>query len=207
MNNNLQKKSMTVHSNQLNANHLGFIKPNYRIAMLSFAVISGLMAITACNQTKVDKQIELESSTEILFEMQEKEAKNGMLMTYQAEMLMQKSMQSKQLSVAVMLPRSSIIMVQPKPISSIDLPVINIDQNDGNYLKSLQNSIKQVSLDPISTFSVDVDTGSYSNIRRILNKGQLPVNDAVREEAFINYFKYDYNGQSVLILLLPCIVK
>lgn len=194
MNNYFQKKSLTTHSNQFNANHLGFIKPNYRIAMLSFAVISGLTVMTACNQTKIDKEIELEPSTDILAEMQEKQAKTEILVTYQAEMLMQQNMQSKQLSVAVMSPRSSIIRVQPKPITSIGLPVINIDQNDESYLKSLQNPVKQVSLDPVSTFSVDVDTGSYGNSRRILNKGQLPVSDAVREEAFINYFNYDYSG-------------
>ncbi|MGQ0552384.1 MAG: YfbK domain-containing protein [Planctomycetota bacterium] len=46
--------------------------------------------------------------------------------------------------------------------------------------------------EPLSTFSVDVDTASYSNARRFLNAGQLPPADAVRLEEFINYFDYDY---------------
>ncbi|NIN34246.1 MAG: hypothetical protein GTO60_03740, partial [Gammaproteobacteria bacterium] len=41
---------------------------------------------------------------------------------------------------------------------------------------------------PVSTFSIDVDTGSYSNVRRLLQAGSLPVQDAVRLEELINYF-------------------
>ena len=45
---------------------------------------------------------------------------------------------------------------------------------------------------PLSTFSIDVDTASYSNVRRFINSGQLPPKDAVRIEELINYFTYDY---------------
>jgi Ca-activated chloride channel family protein len=45
---------------------------------------------------------------------------------------------------------------------------------------------------PVSTFSIDVDTGSYSNMRRWISQGQLPPEDAVRAEEFINYFDYSY---------------
>ncbi|MCK5716499.1 MAG: von Willebrand factor type A domain-containing protein, partial [Thiomargarita sp.] len=54
------------------------------------------------------------------------------------------------------------------------------------------NGIKQASQHPVSTFSIDVDTGSYSNVRRMLEAGQLPRHDAVRVEEMINYFSYDY---------------
>jgi len=47
---------------------------------------------------------------------------------------------------------------------------------------------------PLSTFSVDVDTASYSNVRRMLLDGYMPDYDAVRVEEFINYFSYDYDG-------------
>ena len=46
--------------------------------------------------------------------------------------------------------------------------------------------------DPVSTFSVDVDTGAYANSRRFLSQGQLPPADAVRSEELVNYFRYDY---------------
>lgn len=55
-----------------------------------------------------------------------------------------------------------------------------------------ENGVRQVAQAPVSTFSVDVDTGSYSNVRRMLNAGRLPPSDAVRVEELINYFPYDY---------------
>ncbi len=54
------------------------------------------------------------------------------------------------------------------------------------------NPVKRVTEHPVSTFSIDVDTGAYANVRRMLNQGQLPVKDAVRVEEMINYFSYDY---------------
>jgi Ca-activated chloride channel family protein len=54
------------------------------------------------------------------------------------------------------------------------------------------NPVTRVAESPVSTFSIDVDTGSYSNVRRMLNAGQLPVQDAVRIEELVNYFDYDY---------------
>ncbi|HRF04581.1 VWA domain-containing protein [Accumulibacter sp.] len=60
------------------------------------------------------------------------------------------------------------------------------------YSPLADNPVKQVAEAPVSTFSIDVDTGSYSNVRRLLNAGQLPPADAVRVEELINYFPYDY---------------
>ncbi len=51
-----------------------------------------------------------------------------------------------------------------------------------------QSSVRQ----PLSTFSIDVDAGSYSNVRRFIREGRLPPKDAVRVEEMINYFRYDY---------------
>ncbi len=61
-----------------------------------------------------------------------------------------------------------------------------------NYANFDDNPVKQVLASPVSTFSIDVDTGSYSVVRRIINSGQLPRHDAVRAEELINYFSYDY---------------
>jgi Ca-activated chloride channel family protein len=54
------------------------------------------------------------------------------------------------------------------------------------------NPIAVTSEDPVSTFSIDVDTASYSNVRRFLRDGELPPTDAVRIEEMVNYFTYDY---------------
>jgi|TARA_B100000315_G_scaffold251949_1_gene287707 Ca-activated chloride channel family protein len=61
-----------------------------------------------------------------------------------------------------------------------------------NYQTYAENSIKRAAEEPLSTFSIDVDTGAYSNMRRYLNLGQMPPVDAVRVEELINYFSYDY---------------
>lgn len=64
--------------------------------------------------------------------------------------------------------------------------------NTEEYARIYENKFLAVSDNPLSTFSIDVDTGSYSNIRRFLNQGQLPPADAVRIEEMINYFSYNY---------------
>ena len=61
-----------------------------------------------------------------------------------------------------------------------------------NYAEIVANPVHRVSESPVSTFSIDVDTGSYANVRRMLNGGYKPPRDAVRAEEFINYFNYDY---------------
>lgn len=65
-------------------------------------------------------------------------------------------------------------------------------QSRERYGEIRNNPVQQVAQAPVSTFSIDVDTGSYSNVRRLLNAGQLPPSDAVRVEELINYFPYDY---------------
>ncbi|WP_047544247.1 VWA domain-containing protein [Pseudomonas simiae] len=55
-----------------------------------------------------------------------------------------------------------------------------------------ENPVHRVAETPVSTFSVDVDTGSYANVRRFLNQGSLPPEGAVRLEEMVNYFPYSY---------------
>jgi Ca-activated chloride channel family protein len=61
-----------------------------------------------------------------------------------------------------------------------------------NYRHRDANAVHLAATDPVSTFSIDVDTGSYTNVRHMLNEGRLPPADAVRTEEFINYFDYGY---------------
>lgn len=63
--------------------------------------------------------------------------------------------------------------------------------NREKYANFEDNGIKVVHESPVSTFSIDVDTGAYSNVRRVINAGNLPVKDMVRAEEMINYFTYD----------------
>lgn len=60
------------------------------------------------------------------------------------------------------------------------------------YAHVAENTFFEAKKDPLSTFALDVDNASYSNVRRFLNEGQLPPRDAVRVEEMLNYFRYDY---------------
>ncbi len=60
------------------------------------------------------------------------------------------------------------------------------------YDRIYDNKFINVKTEPLSTFSIDVDAASYSNVRRFLTNGSLPPKDAVRIEEMINYFNYDY---------------
>lgn len=65
-------------------------------------------------------------------------------------------------------------------------------RNDESYSAINENTFHEAKNDPLSTFSIDVDAASYTNVRRFINGGNLPPVDAVRIEEMINYFDYDY---------------
>jgi len=78
----------------------------------------------------------------------------------------------------------------PDPLgASRYMPMV---QDRENYAHFEDGSVLRVAEHPVSTFSIDVDTGSYSNVRRFLKGGALPRQDAVRVEEMINYFDYAY---------------
>jgi Ca-activated chloride channel family protein len=70
--------------------------------------------------------------------------------------------------------------------------------NTENYADHADNPVVVTAENPVSTFSIDVDTGSYSNVRRMIQAGALPPADAVRAEEFINYFDYAYTPPATL---------
>ncbi len=61
-----------------------------------------------------------------------------------------------------------------------------------NYTEFDDNNVKSVANEPVSTFSIDVDTAAYARVRRSLTNGSLPPKDMVRVEELVNYFTYDY---------------
>ncbi len=65
-------------------------------------------------------------------------------------------------------------------------------ENDENYTKLSENNFEETSLNPLSTFSIDVDKAGYSNVRRLLNNGERVPVDAVKIEEMVNYFNYEY---------------
>ncbi|WP_345779041.1 VWA domain-containing protein [Lysobacter sp. S4-A87] len=80
----------------------------------------------------------------------------------------------------------------PAPIEARQAGAWQQPANTERYAAITDNPVRRVSEEPVSTFSVDVDTGSYANVRRMLNEGARPPADAVRAEEFINYFDYGH---------------
>jgi Ca-activated chloride channel family protein len=79
----------------------------------------------------------------------------------------------------------------PSPMADT-LPPGYRDVPREQYQAYADNPVHAVAETPVSTFGIDVDTGSYANVRRFLNGGQLPPKDAVRLEELVNYFPYAY---------------
>lgn len=90
-------------------------------------------------------------------------------------------MQPAEMSIAMSGPvKAAVEMPRPR-------------ENTERYGKIDTNPVHAVAQTPVSTFSIDVDTGSYANVRRFLsNSGRLPPKDAVRIEEIVNYFDYHY---------------
>jgi Ca-activated chloride channel family protein len=91
-----------------------------------------------------------------------------------------------------------LAVIAPAPMSAA-MPMqaqgyrqVALTANTENYAKHGDNPVQRTAESPVSTFSIDVDTGSYANVRRMLNEGQRPPADAVRAEELINYFDYAY---------------
>ena len=82
--------------------------------------------------------------------------------------------------------------------------------NTESYDHIEENRFRRVEADPLSTFSIDVDTASYANVRRFITDGMLPPAGAVRIEELVNYFRFDYPQPSanepfsITTELAPC---
>ncbi|RWA75750.1 VWA domain-containing protein [Mesorhizobium sp.] len=86
----------------------------------------------------------------------------------------------------------SKLMAQPAPMPADQLQPQEENRDRIETFKT--NPVHETAQDPVSTFSIDVDTASYSFVRRSLKEGTLPDPDTVRVEEMINYFPYDWKG-------------
>lgn len=80
----------------------------------------------------------------------------------------------------------------PAPSNKTDSIYLPVDYNTEEYSHTEENGFKNAYSDPVSTFSADVDTASFANIRRLINDSDKIPEDAVRIEEMINYFDYEY---------------
>jgi Ca-activated chloride channel family protein len=84
-------------------------------------------------------------------------------------------------------------VARERPAGLASMPATRIDFNTEGYDHIQENVFHSAKDEPLSTFSIDVDTASYANVRRFLaQQHQLPPKDAVRIEELLNYFSYDY---------------
>lgn len=74
----------------------------------------------------------------------------------------------------------------------IEAEIVPVQVSTENYAHTPETGFVRVADQPLSTFSAEVDTASYANVRRFLNEGRLPPKDAVRIEELVNYFPYHY---------------
>ena len=87
---------------------------------------------------------------------------------------------------------SSVVRIKGASLLAAGARMPAPDWNTENYSTIHENGFKDATINPLSTFSIDVDNASYTNVRRYINQGELPPVDAVRVEEMINYFSYDY---------------
>ncbi len=88
------------------------------------------------------------------------------------------------------MPMTGAIAGATPPGAMLEGPYVDTEK----YPHATSNPVKRVGEDPVSTFSIDVDTASYANVRSFLRDGMLPPRDAVRVEELLNYFDYGYAG-------------
>ncbi|MDF3023643.1 MAG: magnesium chelatase subunit, partial [Alphaproteobacteria bacterium] len=94
-------------------------------------------------------------------------------------------------SVSAPAPRDRLVVVpEPRPVP-YQQPYYN-EGNSESFPDFVDNPVKSTAAEPVSTFSIDVDTASYAFVRRSINQGQLPPKGSVRLEELINYFPYSY---------------
>jgi Ca-activated chloride channel family protein len=97
-------------------------------------------------------------------------------------------MQSEEQAMPSLAPERIVVAPSPQP----DNITISPAPDTESFANADSNPLRVTAEEPVSTFSIDVDTASYALVRSSLSRGQLPPNAAVRIEEMVNYFPYDY---------------
>ncbi|PHN04867.1 vWA domain-containing protein [Flavilitoribacter nigricans] len=150
------------------------------LEVIYIGYVTQKVSVTAAQK---ELQIELSTSPEVLEEV--------VVTGYQTQKKRSKpaKVQSREMAAGARLQGRALgIMASPVPASRPKADRFNTEDystiNENRFLRPLNA--------PRSTFSIDVDAASYSNLRRFINEGQVPPKDAIRIEEMVNYFEYDY---------------
>ena len=154
--------------------HLG--KNATRNVLLITAVAS--LGLTACSPSQMSKTLPAETSSTV----------NQDAAVMSESIMASPSVRPSVISQQMMIRSAAQTgIVRPSP------SIIVTPEAKDNYQKNAANPVHRTTDMAVSTLSIDTDTGSYANVRRYLNEGQLPPVDAVRVEELINYFNYQFD--------------
>lgn len=154
--------------------HLG--KNATRNVLLITAITS--LGLTACSPSQMSKTLPAETSSTV---------------NQDAAVVSESIMSSPSVKPSVI---SQQMMIRSAAQTGIVRPspsIIVTPEAKDNYQKNAANPVHRTTDMAVSTLSIDTDTGSYANVRRYLNEGQLPPVNAVRVEELINYFNYQFD--------------
>lgn len=154
--------------------HLG--KNATRNVLLITAITS--LGLTACSPSQMSKTLPAETSSTV----------NQDAAVVSESIMASPSVKPSVISQQMMI-RSAAQTGIVRPLPSI---IVTPEAKD-NYQKNAANPVHRTTDMAVSTLSIDTDTGSYANVRRYLNEGQLPPVNAVRVEELINYFNYQFD--------------
>lgn len=151
-------------------------KKSTKNVLLITAIAS--LGLTACSPSQMSKTLPAETSSTV----------NQDAAVVSESIMASPSVRPSVISQQMMI-RSAAQTGIVRPSPSI---IITPEAKD-NYQKNAANPVHRTTDMAVSTLSIDTDTGSYANVRRYLNEGQLPPVDAVRVEELINYFNYQFD--------------
>ncbi|MDO6711779.1 VWA domain-containing protein [Aliiglaciecola sp. 2_MG-2023] len=162
------------------------LKNRFKLRRFSYLLTSTVIAfsLAACSSTESDNQVKQAKHRA------EAEAEKIMMTAQRAEA--QGKLHSRQRHESQLFAMADLSEATSPGYYPPQVPAPGNPAYTENYQHEEENQVFTTSNNPVSTFSIDVDTGSYSNARRMLNQGWLPPADAVRIEEFINYFDYQY---------------
>ncbi|WP_049722305.1 vWA domain-containing protein [Gilvimarinus polysaccharolyticus] len=168
------------------------------VTVLGFFI--ALPMLLSVSPPSIDNQIKISEinmssapSTTVYQPMAEDIMVEEVVITGYAKPEMQASLPAHRTASKLSLPAShgDVMHMNASPIMT-DVAVQPAPQNRDKFSEQQENPVKRTADEPVSTFSIDVDTASYSFVRSQLNNGILPPKNAVRVEEMLNYFDYNY---------------
>ncbi|MGI2096131.1 vWA domain-containing protein [Shewanella glacialipiscicola] len=161
-------------------NPVSIRKSTVALAINSAALLLVTLGLAACGGKSVEVQQQAERQ-----QVEQNHKENS---PHQTEMRDAAKVDMARVVAPMSMSRNDAAMgIAPMPR---DYAAIPLDQN--KFERQVQNGIMVTGETPVSTFSIDVDTGSYATLRRMLREGRLPEQGTVRVEEMLNYFTYDY---------------